>query len=569
MKLVSSYFVLFFVAFNIGPEAWSKDNPFLQSLALYEQVIGTAYAPIELKEKLYSYDLKNEISKVRTEINFGKIASSSQYRQKLIRLTNYLKDHHVTLFAGLTESSTLPFTVISSSKGTYIASIDRKQLPESVFASYVGDEVLEFDGVPIAKVIQNLSLIVGSGDNLSFQRLAQKAVTARYSAEGLAAKQGISTVKVLSNGKILVHQLVWKYIKELMPPKPGVRGNFLELNDLNIERDLVSKLQGTVKESVVERALIKFSNAETDVYSGGYSSFVPNLGPPVWESKKDEFPTFKAYIYLSPDKNLIGYIRISDFFGGTPQLEEMKRLLKHFKNNQVQGLAIDLINNPGGSVPYMYALLTLFAKDEKGMDVLPQRMKVHNASVAQASTLLQIATEFPAQEVLPLLTAIFGGYPFSVADLYNMAEASKKFLNEYVSGAELSTPQYLYGIKTVLPNRDVVFDGPVMLLTNTFGFSCTDFFSAILVDNLRAKSFGERTGGAGGFVDKYKVPNPYWDTLSLTSSVALRLDGSPLEDFGVAPSFPYEIGAADLKGNYSEYKSALVKVMDGLVVDRN
>jgi len=86
-------------------------------------------------------------------------------------------------------------------------------------------------------------------------------------------------------------------------------------------------------------------------------------------------------------------------------------------------------------------------------------------------------------------------------------------------------------------------------------------------DNKRALIFGSRTAGAGGYVKMAnRDPNELGvKAFTYTGSMAVRIDGEPLESDGVKPDVKYEMTADDLQNGYKGYTKAILSTLDELM----
>ena len=100
------------------------------------------------------------------------------------------------------------------------------------------------------------------------------------------------------------------------------------------------------------------------------------------------------------------------------------------------------------------------------------------------------------------------------------------------------------------------------MLVNSLDFSCGDFFPAILQDNKRATILGTKTAGAGGYVLETSFLNLQGIAhFSYTGSIAFRLDGQPIENYGVTPDIVYNMTTYDLQNNYGQYTRTIQEAL--------
>jgi hypothetical protein len=115
---------------------------------------------------------------------------------------------------------------------------------------------------------------------------------------------------------------------------------------------------------------------------------------------------------------------------------------------------------------------------------------------------------------------------------------------------------------TIPPSQKARFTRPILVLINELSISCGDFFPAILQDNKRAVLFGVRTSGAGGYVQEQEFHNSLGiSKIRITSSIAVRANGRPIENLGVSPDIRYKITADDIRNGYGGYAAAVNKAM--------
>jgi len=295
---------------------------------------------------------------------------------------------------------------------------------------------------------------------------------------------------------------------------------------------------------------------------GGKTSFIPKLGEVIWEA--DSESSFSAYMYKSKSGKLIGYVRIPHYGSSDAEFTQFKDIIERFKK-VTDGLVIDQVNNPGGSVFYLYALASVLT--DQPLIAPRHRIKIKqetiNESVKGLTDLKDVKDNESARKALG---ETWDGYPVD----YQVAIFTKQFyqfiIDQWTAGKTLSDPIFLYAADKILPDPKTNYTKPILVLTNSLDFSGGDFFPAILQDNKRATILGTRTAGAGGYVEEFTFPNRIGiSSMSMTGSIALRVNQKPIENLGVTPDIIYPISADDLENNYKKYVKKIQKEINRLV----
>ncbi len=285
-------------------------------------------------------------------------------------------------------------------------------------------------------------------------------------------------------------------------------------------------------------------------------SFVPALGETVWklsDALKARLP-YSAYIYQLGDGQRIGYVRVPHYNYDESAVSEFANLIGHFESSTV-ALVFDQVDNPGGSMFYMYSLLSSLTGRPLA---LPQhQLALNDDDAATASDILELAG---AGEAVPL----------DERPSPHLIAYSRFVLSEIEAGrwrGTLTNPVHLGGVTEVLPSA-VHYTKSIVILSNELTFSAGEFLAAILQDNRAATLFGERTAGAGGCARRIVIPGSKQlgiEYITLTWTFARRTNGQSIENLGVLPDVHYSITVEDLQSGFHGYRQALLRTIYDLL----
>lgn len=542
----------------------------VDTLDLIQYIFQAQYASLEWRKNSLQWDLDEEIKLAKTEILNSPEITIKNYHAILKRVFNSAQDYHVGIQFFSTESASLPFQIKGANGHYFFSYIDRKKLSPSIYPIKIGDELILFDGKPIQVALQEFKdREVGPGETPTRQALAETLFTARSGAMGHEIPKGPLTIKVKDSesGQLKNYQLIWEYTPE-------------DLQDLPLRRSYPIKTYAATKPlKKLQKPALAQSNifqkpfalpfwqqlkTKTDTNNhdmGSKVSFIPHLGHKIWQAEADNH--FDSYIYQYKNK-MIGYLRIPHYIAGEKEIEEFQALIQ-FLENESDALIIDQVNNPGGSVFYLYALASMLT--EQPLTTPKHKIAITQKEVTFALEHMPLFKTIESDsEAIQVIGDTLDGNPVS----YQMAQFFLNYfrfiVDEWNQGHVITDATYLWGIDHINPHPISRYTKPILVLINSLDFSGGDFFPAIMQDNKRALLLGTRTAGAGGYVLTSQFPNLLGiDYFHYTASMAVRDDQQPIENSGIIPDIEYKIDETDLKFQYVNYLKAIHQALDTLI----
>jgi len=565
-----------------GPTAGlnAAQRQMIQTLDYVASIYTEHYAPIEWKQQQFGVDFKKEYDKVRAAVAAKPGMSFQEFQARLAAFVSSTRDYHVSIHFFSTEKARLPLSVMSAEGKYYLAYIDRQKLPETLFPYKVGDEVVQFDGKPVADAIA--AIVQAQGPNVAGTdaRLAEMRLTSRTRQVGQGVPQGPVSLKIRTGSGVEAVKLEWQYTPEMVPvdvpvrdgglaPQSGIEGLPSRTPGERAQGRPVSRIRELLRKLIPSMAhpfaeMFKKHAAEqagNRFLIGARESYVPKLGKVLWEIPK-ESPIY-AYVFENEQGRKIGYIRIPDYMGEEQHAQIFAQIVQQFQKT-TDGLVFDQVNNPGGSLFYMYALLSMLT--DKPLVTPKHRLIIDESDAYWAAGVIQEAASQGlkkafAQEVGKEL----GGYAPTRSVQESVLEYARFILSELKAGRRFTDFVSLFGIDTIAPSR-VRYTKPILLLVNELDFSCADFFPAIMQDNGRAKLLGVRTAGAGGGVKSLEFPNQAGVAgFTYTWTIGQRTNGQPIENLGVKPDVDYQLKADDFRSGFAGYKKAINEALGAML----
>lgn len=546
----------------------------LADLDFIKSSFEVKYAPSLWKKEHAGWHIEKAVREAKLKVHSLRNPTIKDYQIILKELFQSPRDYHVGIIFHSTEQATLPFIVRGADHKYFIVEVDDKTLPLATLQ--IGDEVLMFNGRPFDEVMQEFKKKeFGDNSEKTDQGLAELLFTFRTGMQGHRVPSGDAAITVRhKNGEEVTVVLKWNYQKEKISdytsytrPKQEVN-----VNTLFGRKELPQKNWKPFFDKMMVSACyakgLKDRDGGHDI--GQRKSFIPALGQKIWEGSEDKFNdayifeiTDPALLPLEKKKLRVGYVRIPHFMADEDEALEFGKLMALYQS-KTDALVIDQVNNPGGSVFYLYALASMLT--ERPMTAPKHHITLTQEEIQLAHSLLEALEPVNDDCTAKMVFGeTVGGY---VVD-YHFVEATRQFcqflIAEWEQGRIYSNPIHLFGVDMIRPHPDVQYTKPVLVLVNSLDFSAADFFPAILQDNKRATLLGTRTGGAGGYVIGATYPNLIGVMgFQLTGSYALRENQQPIENLGITPDIPYDLTVKDFQNNYQPYVEKIVSTLCSL-----
>jgi C-terminal processing protease CtpA/Prc len=359
---------------------------------------------------------------------------------------------------------------------------------------------------------------------------------------------------VNKEGVTSTRQVIWDYVKEEFNHQTKSQKNLQEqnamskfLNRIDMKSDLMTA----------------DSSTENPFMVGARKSFIPALGKMLWQSADDN--SFHAYTYLNDEGKVIGFLRISSYSKTFKDSAAFKEIIKHFKET-TDALIIDQVNNPGGSVFYLYSLVSML--NDTSVATPKHRMAITASDVKESMMLLNETKDIDSDEKAKAYVKPedANGYYVDLNFIKFARDYAQFIIDQFHSGNRLTVPYHIWGVDMINPHPEVSYQKPILLLINELDFSGGDFFPAIMQDAKRVTILGTRTAGAGGYVQSYNIDNLVGlESFRLTGSLAERVDSNPIENLGVKPDVEYQLTQADYKGNFVPYVKKIKETLRGML----
>ena len=521
-----------------GQEALTTDQR-KQDVAQLAAMYAKQYGPYEWKRDTIGFDLY----RLTPWLQRVQHTDDLDFQEVLIDYVASLNDAHASVSFPSTFSASLGFTVDIFDGAVLVDSVNRAQLPATQYPFEVGDELVAFDGEPVASVIASLRKYIVSANQRSTDRGAAHFIATRFQqimphAPSLGDAAVVS-IRLAATGAVHTYVIPWLKTGigvESQGPVPSPRrGNGRIFLSTDAESPLVPgigpSLFGIAETAPIDNTLPAYMEPIRPLLNASAAKFraIRGLGarapiyapPPGFVQRLGTQPShfFFSGTFVANGVS-IGLLRIPSMQPPNTALalQQLDQEVAFFNAN-TDVLIVDVMRNLGGFVQISEAFaqrLIPVPFQTVGFEIRATANWV--ASFASRLTLAQQS----------------GAPPEIVQNLRNNFE---EVLSAYNEERGRSAPVSLNatGSLTLAPAAGA-YTKPLMVLVDEFSASSADMFAAIIQDNHRGTIFGMRTMGAGGSVVSNFDCATFTESLcSITVSLMNRGTIVSTPDFPPAP----------------------------------
>ena len=499
-----------------------------QKMSDFQNIVGVYdknYGPYDWKKEAFGYDLLNiapwvdKIRATKDDLDFAEV---------LVSYIASLNDAHDVYELPSNFTASLNFGVDIYDGKLLVDTITRTRLPANEFPFQIGYELVSIDGKDAQKMLDGLLQYEIAANPRSTRRLAAGLLTTRPQIlmPHAADTPEVSTV-VFSrpDGALESYRIPWsrtglplttigKYITPTATPPSD--GKEADPGDAVRPPPYMQPLLKLWNCELPDRGVIGFGS-QFPIFSNSMpDGFTLRLG----KNSADVFfsGTFQAGGYK------IGFIRIPSFAPSdqTGALSLFQKEIDFFEKN-TDGLVVDIMRNPGGSVAYLNSMMSLlFTSTWRS---IPFEVRATSSWIASISSALEQAK---AQ-----------GAPQFIIDLLQALKDDIVSANRANRGRTKPIPLDDVTIDRA-PAADargnlIGYDKPLLLLTDELTASGGDAFAATIQDNWRGLLFGVRTMGAGGNVVAWEAGSYSLGIMTVTQSLMNRKNPISTAEYPVAP----------------------------------
>jgi Peptidase family S41/PDZ domain len=503
-----------------------------QKISDFQNVAGVYnknYGPYEWKRDALGFDLLNTapwLDKVRATNN------DLDFYEVMVSYVASLNDAHDYYAVPSNFSARLNFGVDIYDGKLLVDTIARTRLPSASFPFQIGYELVSIDGTDAQKILDGLLQYEIAANPRSTRRLVAQLLTTRSQSLMPHATDvpEVSTVAFRrSNGNVETYQIPWtksglpltsigKYISPFSRPAQALRVRPSNGDDPEVETfpEYMNPLLKLWNCRLPDRGVIGFGAQSPIFVSSMPAGFTLRLG-------KTAADVFYSGTFQSAGFR-IGYIRIPSFnpSSTTTATTSFRNEIAFFEQN-TDGLIVDIMRNPGGSVSYLNQIVAL---------LMPTTWRSIPFEVrATSSWIVSISSSIESAKA--------AGAPQATIDQLQAIKDAIVAANRAKRGRTVPIP-----LDDVVVDRSpakdstgkiIAYDKPIMVLVDELSASGGDAFAATIQDNARGPLLGWRTMGAGGNVVSWEGGSYSLGSIRVTQSLMNRKNPIVTSDYPTAP----------------------------------
>ena len=508
-----------------------KTSDFQALAALYAK----RYGPYEWKRDALGVDLFNigpwlaQVQATGNDLDFYDVMS--QYVASL-------NDAHDYYQLPANFQASLNFTVDIYDGKLLVDSINRSRLPAAEFGFVTGYELVSIDGQDAQAQLDGLLRYEIAANPRSTRRLAAQLLTLRPQSliPHAADVPEISVVLFRRpDGNLESYRIPWaksglvltnvgRYTTpglSLLTGLSGVSGIAIADPPLDppVPDEVPAYLQvlNRLQNCRLPDKTVNGFGAQAPVFAASLpSSFV-------LRQERSGLDPFYSGVF-SANGHSIGFIRIPSYSPTSTAvaLAAFQNEIAFFQAN-TEGLIVDEMRNPGGSIGYQNALVSY---------LMPSKWRSIPFELRATSEWVQAISS-------ALVSATAQGAPQDILDLLKMIKDEILAANSAMRGRTNPIP-----LDTGAIDRDPAMDSrgniiaytkPLIVLVDEMSASGGDAFAATIQDNARGPLLGWRTMGAGGNVEAWEAGTYSLGVTTVTESLMIRKNAVVTAEYPPAP----------------------------------
>lgn len=502
-------------------------------------VYAKNYGPYEWKRDAFGVDLfkvgtwLDKVSATKNDLEFYEV---------MVSYVASLNDAHDYYQVPSNFTARLNFFVDIYDGKLFVDNINRSRLPANEFPFLVGYELVSIDGQEADKILDGLLKYSIAANPRSTRRLAAELLTIRPQAvmpHAADVPEASSVVFRRPDGGLETYRIPWT---KSGLPLTSVGTYNTPSTVSTIRRTSEDKTQPDAPLEYMLPLLQLWNCLLPDRAVNNFGSQFPifvNAMPAGFTLRLGRTPAevFYSGTFTAGPYN-IGFIRIPSYAPANQvtALAAFRAEIAFFQEN-TDGLIIDEMRNPGGSVAYLNQLVS---------QLMPTTWRSIAFEVrATSSWVASISSAYESAKAQ--------GAPKAILDQLQVIKDAIVLANRANRGRTVPIPLDSTEIdrSPAVDDRGnvIAYNKPIMVLVDEMSASGGDAFAATIQDNARGPVLGWRTMGAGGNVVSWGGGAYSLGTIRVTQSLMNRKNPivtsdyptSPyVENIGVRPDIPVD-----------------------------